>query len=81
MLLWGHSLGVPPPPHRRRGCYKCPHFTVRSSFYPYPKATRWLRRGRGEALAPGGFPKEDEGEERLPVLGSNTAPPSCGERS
>lgn len=75
MLLCGHFLGVPPPPPgRRRGCYKCPHFVVRSSFHLYPRATRRLRRGRGEALAPGGFPKEDEGGERILVLG--TAPPT-----
>ena len=75
MLLWGHFLGVPPPPGRRRGCYKCPHSVVPSScFHLYPRATGRLRRGRGEALAPGGFPKEDEGGERILVLG--TPPPT-----
>ena len=73
MLLWGHFLGVPPPPAAAVDATSAPIFMVRSSFHLYPKATRRLRRGRGEALAPGGFPK-DEGGERLLVLG--TTPPT-----
>ena len=54
MLLWGHSLGVP-----TAAAYatSAPTLWCVSSVYPYPKATRRLRRGRGEALAPEDFPR------------------------
>lgn len=74
-LLWGHSLGVPTA---AADTTSAPILWCVSSFYPYPKATRRLRRGRGEALAPGGFPKEDGGGERLLVLCTPPTPLRVG---